>query len=118
MADEIPAPPAEKTEVQAAPPPAPVQAAAAPPPAATVVVNGTRNEGDAPPAEATELEQLREERDENLTPEARRKLEVRIAELEDENLRLKEIPARAAPRKVKREKSIMENVSSIVLGEE
>lgn len=59
-----------------------------PPPAATIVLNGTRTERER--ELETELERERREK---------REREMRLAQLEDENRRLKTIPTTPAPKK-------------------
>lgn len=81
MPDEPVNPPAEPSAVPSpAPPPPPPDGA--PPPAATTVLSGQRREGEVDLA--AELEATRKKLKDR---------ETRAAELEDENHRLKQIPA-------------------------
>jgi hypothetical protein len=94
----LPAVPPSASSVPATPQPAssgPPPAAdpqGAPPPAAKVVAQGRLSEADA-----GELVRLRQERDELAS--AKKAREMRLAELEDENHRLKSVPASVAPPK-------------------
>jgi hypothetical protein len=75
------------------PPPTPETPTQDPPPAASIVLQGGANEGDA-----AELVRLRQEAAE--LREVKKAREIRLAELEDENRRLKTPPPPpAAPEK-------------------
>jgi len=74
----------------------PTPAAAAPPPAAALVL-----ESDAKESDLAELVKLKRERDEAI--EAKKKVELRAMELED-NLRTLTTPPKPTPVKVKRDK--------------
>ncbi len=86
------APPSATPPLAAPVAPAPVAPKVEPPPAAKIVL-----ESDAEPADAAEIVRLKEERDQKSA--ALKERETRIAHLEDENRKLKEIPS--APAKAK-----------------
>lgn len=94
MPDEPVNPPAEPSAPPPPAPPPPTPADGTPPPAANTVLNGQRREGEVDLAAELEAEKKK-----------RVDREKRLAELEDENHRLKQIPAALAPAPAKRKGS-------------